>query len=344
MILIRPARLGDVDRLFELASSIEGGMTTLPADRDALAEKVHQSHDGLCKAIEEPGAESYLFVFVDMETNRVGGTAALYAGIGLDKPFYSYKITKTTHVSSEPKIHKTHDILHLVNDYVGHTEVGTLYLAPEFRAHGNGRCLARSRYVFIAAHRNRFPQNVMAEMRGWQDASGHSPFWRALGKNFFDMTFHQADHLNAVSNNQFIADLMPKSPIYVDLLPEEAQAVIGKPHEHAAPALAMLKSEGFRYERHVDIFDAGPCVEAAIDDVVAVKNTAVAQVSAVRAALPQTGDYLGEALIAAGEAEHFRLTRAGLVRLSNGEVDIDREAAELLNIEPGSQVHYVSVR
>lgn len=274
MILIRPAIHDDVERLFELAKSIEGGgLTTLPADRQALTDKIAASQESFAKTIEEPGPEAYLLVLEDLETDLVQGTAAVFAQIGIDKAFYSYATTKTTHVSSDLRHHLTHDVLHLVNDYLGYAEVGTLYLAPEARKPGYGRALARSRYLLMASRRDRFPDKVVAEMRGWQDEAGESPFWNALGKHFFKMDFQQADYLSAVGNNQFIADLMPKFPVYVDLLPPQAQAVIGKAHKDAEPALALLKQEGFHSQRHVDIFDAGPCVEARIDEIAAVRES-----------------------------------------------------------------------
>ena len=55
---------------------------------------------------------------------------------------------------------------------------------------------------------------------------------------------------------------MPKYPIYVSLLSKQAQAVIGKVHEKTKPALQLLEQEGFICRGYVDIFDAGPTVEA----------------------------------------------------------------------------------
>ena len=56
-------------------------------------------------------------------------------------------------------------------------------------------------------------------MRGWQAETGRSPFWDHLGSKFFGLGFDSADHLSAVGDKRFIAELMPKYPIYVDLLP-----------------------------------------------------------------------------------------------------------------------------
>ncbi len=72
------------------------------------------------------------------------------------------------------------------------------------------------------------------------------------------MPFDQADMMTGSTDKQFILDLAPRHPIYVELLPEPARAVIGKVHPQGVPAMALLESEGFRPNGLIDIFDAGP--------------------------------------------------------------------------------------
>ena len=107
----------------------------------------------------------------------------------------------------------------------------------------------------------RFDDLVIAEMRGYQTDEERSPFWDNLGEKFFGIAFENADRISAVDGTQFISDLMPKYPIYVDLLPQEAQEVIGKPHKSSSPALNLLEKEGFAWRGYVDVFDGGPSVE-----------------------------------------------------------------------------------
>jgi arginine N-succinyltransferase len=57
-----------------------------------------------------------------------------------------------------------------------------------------------------------------------------------------------------------VAELMPRHPVYVNLLPER-RAAIGEVHDDTQPARVLLEQEGFRYEGYVDIFDAGPTLE-----------------------------------------------------------------------------------
>lgn len=344
MFIIRPVREDDLDRLVELAGSIEGGgMTTLPANRDILEAKIKSSVHNFERDITNPGPESYLLVLEDTKTGKVGGTAAVFARIGLEKAFYTYSLTKTTHVSAELGQHNTHDVLQLVNDYIGFAEVGSLYLAPEFRQPGNGRLLARSRYLMMGEHRSRFPDEVVAEMRGWQDEDGTSPFWEALGRRFFGMSFHEADNLSAISNNQFIADLMPKSPVYVDLLPKEARDVIGISHKDTVPALKLLEWEGFHYHRHVDIFDAGPCVQARLDDIRTIRDASVSTLTAI-VEPEETDKTFIHSILSKGQGTKFRAT-TGQVRTDEaGGATITSDVAGALALKVGDIIRHTIFR
>jgi arginine N-succinyltransferase len=71
-------------------------------------------------------------------------------------PFYSYR--RSTETKHSELLNRTFhsQILMLSNDLKGSSEVGGLFLHPGERAGGLGMLLARSRYLFIAAHRARF--------------------------------------------------------------------------------------------------------------------------------------------------------------------------------------------
>ena len=92
------------------------------------------------------------------------------------------------------------------------------------------------------------------------------------------MDFPTADYLTGIGQKVFIAELMPKYPIYVNLLSKDAQAVIGHVHDNTRPAIELLKSEGFTFNGYVDIFDAGPTVEAKVDNIATIRNSRKVQV------------------------------------------------------------------
>ncbi len=108
---------------------------------------------------------------------------------------------------------------------------------------------------------------------------GRSPFWEGLGRHFFAMEYSTADYLTGIGQKAFVAELMPRHPVYVNLLPESARAVIGAVHDDTQPARALLEQEGFRYEGYVDIFDAGPTLECFRDNIHAVRQSAVLPVT-----------------------------------------------------------------
>lgn len=302
--VIRMARMADIDGLLALAALTGGGMTNLPFDRAALAEKIAWSERSCAVEIDAPVDEFYLLVLEDEDSGRLLGTASLYSRLGARWPFYSYRVNRVTHVSRDLGRSFSTQVLHLVNDFDGASEVGGLFLHPDARSGGLGRMLARSRYLFVAQHRERFGDRIVAELRGWIE-DDVSPFWEAVGKPFFGGDFQTADLHNAVHGNQFIIDLMPRYPIYVSMLPPAAQAAIGRPHSGSVPAQAMLVEEGFVQDGYVDIFDAGPTMHARTDDI-----------RTIRASLESRKDGRvtivanGQGLEASGRLMAFRATLA----------------------------------
>ncbi|KAA3619030.1 MAG: arginine N-succinyltransferase [Proteobacteria bacterium] len=271
MLVIRPANLGDLDQLLDISTATGPGMTSMPADRDMWERRLRQSEASFSESSADTG-NTYFMVLEDTESGVIAGSTAIYTGIGRKRPFYSYKVSTLVNYSSTLDRTVTHRVLHLVNDYTGATEIGSLYLAPEYRRDRNGAFISRSRYLLLAGLRDRFANVVIAEMRGWQDTDGESPFWEHLGKKFFGLAFENADYMNAVNGTQFISDLMPRYPIYVDLLAREAREVIGKPHTDSARALSLLLREGFYFADYVDIFDGGPTVQCRTDDIRSVQD------------------------------------------------------------------------
>ncbi len=273
MMLIRPATYADQKSLLELAQKTGPGLTTLPNDNDLLEEKIEQSMQAFVHGITTPAFEYYLFLLEDTETGKIVGTSALAATVGLSEAFYTYHLGTVVHTSPELNVHNVINTLYLGNDYTGTTEICTLFLDPDYRKHGNGQLLSRCRFLFMAMQPNRFAPKVIAEMRGISDENGNSPFWDAIGRHFFSMKFNDADEVSGVGRNQFIAELMPKYPIYLPLLPKAAREVIGQVHPDTKPALEMLEKEGFEYRGYVDIFDAGPSVEVQTKKIKTVANS-----------------------------------------------------------------------
>ncbi|MEM8695286.1 MAG: arginine N-succinyltransferase [Pseudomonadota bacterium] len=333
--VVRAARADDVDQLYEMAKLTGGGFTNLPPDRGALGEKLARSADAFAKTDGESANDLFLLALENINTGHVRGTAQIFAAVGKRWPFYSYRINTYTQHSKELDRTFSSKILSLTTDYEGASEVGGLFLHPNERAGGLGKLLARSRYLFIAEHRERFGEKLIAELRGVIDEAGGSAFWDALAGKFFGMSFQEADEFNARNGNQFIADLMPKHPIYLNMLPETARSVIGKPHPSGRAAMRMLETEGFRYNGYVDIFDGGPTMEADIDGVKAVSESRTGTIADIE------GEKGSPSLAATGRLETFRCCYANIDVLDGENVEIDAQAADVLQTKTGSAIRYV---
>ena len=298
---VRAARRSDLPALLELAQLTGGGFTNLPADAPALAERLALSDASFARAEDVPNDELYILLLENTVTARIGGCGMVFSRIGARWPFYSYKIGVLSQTSRALERTFSLPFLSVVTDHDGASEVGGLFLHPDLRAGGLGRLLARSRYLFVAQHRARFGDKMLAELRGVLDDAGNSPFWDALGAKFFGMTFPEADACNSANGSQFIADLMPKHPIYTALLTDAARAVIGLPHAKGHAALAMLEDEGFQYDNYIDIFDGGPTVTARTDQLRTVRDARLMRVDR----LDDDAEFT-RALIASGRLADFR--------------------------------------
>ncbi|MEO9462531.1 MAG: arginine N-succinyltransferase [Marinomonas sp.] len=333
---MRASRPSDLEHLYEMAKLTGGGFTNLPADRDALAGKLEVSANAFANTKDELTEETFVLVLENTETGAVRGTCQLMTKVGQRWPFYSYRLHTLTQYSQELDRTVRAELLSLTTDLEGASEVGGLFLHPNERAGGLGLLLARSRYLFIAMHRKRFADRVLAELRGIIDERGGSPFWDGVAGRFFGMGFQEADYFNAINGNQFIADLMPKHPVYVEMLDNEAKKVIGLPHPTGRAAMRMLEKEGFAYEGYVDIFDGGPSMLARTDNVNSVKDAVQANLSGLEC---QGGE---KALIATGTLADFAACYGVREAASDGSIAIDSVAADTLDVSEGDNVWSVA--
>jgi arginine N-succinyltransferase len=275
-MLIRPIAEGDLPALIDLARGAGVGVTTLQPDEERLAQRIQVSLASFAGTLA-PAQANYFFVLETEERDRLAGTSAIAAAVGLDEPWYNYRVGTAVYCSREIGVYRQLQTLFLTNDLTGATELCSLFLNPAFRRDGNGALLSKSRFLFLAEFQQRFAKNVIAELRGVSDDEGLSPFWESLGRHFFRMDFSRADYLSGVGNKSFIAELMPQHPVYSAFLSPAAQAAIGEVHAATRPARAMLEAEGFHYQGYVDIFDAGPAVECPLEEIRAVRKSVVAE-------------------------------------------------------------------
>ena len=339
MFVIRPAMEKDLDKVYTLSMGASDGLTTLPVSKDMIRERIRFSEQCFAAKVREPGAESYLLVLEDTDKGAIAGTTAVFAAVGVNRPFFNYEIKAERHACSDPEVETEVHALHFGTPYNGACELATLYLHPDYRFGGNGTLLSKSRYMLLASFPDRFSPRVMAEIRGWVDAKGRSPFWEAVGRHFFHMDLVAADRINSLGNYKFIQDLMPEHPIYIDMLPKAARDVIGKTHDESAAALKLLESEGLYFNNIVDVFDGGPCVEQQLPEIRAVKESAIAKVDIV----PE-GKGEGRFLIATTKLKGFRAIHGPILEKARGVIGLTKAQAAALEVRKGGKVRFVSLK
>ena len=338
MVFVRPVTMNDLDALVELASRAGAGLTTLPKDRDILQRRIFKSERSMEHIPDRPGGEGYLFVMEDAQTHTVVGACGVVTKVGGFEPFYAYKIETRIHKSTALKVRKEIPILHLVRQHNGPAEIGSLFLDEKYRGKDNGRLLQLVRFLFIAEHLDAFEPQIVSELRGLISPDGRSEFWEAVGRHFFDIDFAKADYLSVVSK-KFIADLMPRHPIYIPLLPKAAQDVIGKVHESSKPALKNLEGEGFTFSGMVDIFDAGPCVWCRRDDIRSVRESRRGVVTEI-----SSSPLSSQAFMMCTQKGEFRATVGKIHFIDLERLRIEAECAELLKLSPGQTIRYATLR
>ncbi len=354
MVIVRPVRPNDLPALMDLVGSTGIGLTTLPNDLALMQARIAASLATFAGTAARAD-EQWVFVMEAItpparpaQGTRLIGICAIAGAVGLREPWYSYRVGNVVHASRELGIFTQTPTLFLSNDLTGASELCSLFLHPDFRVGRNGALLSKSRLIFMAQFRQRFAKNVIAEMRGVSDESGRSPFWESLGRHFFSMDFAEADRLTGAGKKSFVAELMPKHPLYSSFLTAEAQAVIGQTHPLTTPARRLLEQEGFRYAGHVDIFDAGPALEANLEDIDAVKRSIVVKVVALSELESVAPDVVGTVdqplmLVGRTDLENFAVGLARIVFQAGG-ITIDAASADALGIQVGASVRVVALR
>ncbi|MFT5643998.1 MAG: arginine N-succinyltransferase [Janthinobacterium sp.] len=334
MLVVRAINESDLDGLYQLATQVGTGMTTLKPDMAMLGERLRIACASFAETME-PAWRDYLFVLEDTANGRLAGVCAIKGAVGLDEPFYNYRIGTLVHSSRELGIFTRMDTLYLSNDLTGSTELCSLFLDPDYRSGSNGKLLSKSRFLFLAQFPHLFTEKVIAEMRGYQAEDGSSPFYEGLGRHFFKMDFEHVDDLTSKGKKSFIAELMPRQPLYVAYLPDAAQQVIGKVHLSTAPARHLLEQEGLHYEGYIDIFDAGPVLQARVSELRAMRDSTLVLVDATNA--PAASAAAAPQLVSNTVLKDFRVIVSSATPAHAG-IALSQQEQDALRCQPGATV------
>jgi len=315
-------------------------MTSLPPDAEVLADKISASVASFSGKGAKNKQETFFFVLEDPDKGgQIVGTCGIKAHIGLTQPFYSYKLITITQASQQLDVFSKHTMLQVTNDLTGMSEIGALFLLPEYRRDRIGKLLSLSRFMFMAAHPEHFADQVIAEMRGVHDVDGNAPFYNAVARHFFQMPFTEADYINATQGNQFINDLMPKYPIYLSLLPKTAQRVVSKPNPASEAAMFMLEKQGFKFNGYVDIFDGGPTLMAEASQVRTIRESRHVRIAGAE----EMHENDTKMIISNDRFADFRCASGRVRELPGGEAIISTRLTERLNVKKGDTVRISAI-
>jgi arginine N-succinyltransferase len=336
VLLLRDARRSDLPSLARLAKALD--TVNLPHDPRALADIVLRSTRSFSGKIRDPLRRQY--VFVAEARGRVVGTSTIIAQHGTrESPCTFFDVSEREHYSSTLDRHFRHPVLSIGYHFDGPTEIGGLVVERGARGGPDhpGKQLALVRFLFMAAHRERFRATVLAELMPPLTRDGRSRFWEAFGRRFTGLDYRAADRLSR-ENKEFIQQLFPPVDVYATLFPAGVRRHLGEVGPATEPVRRLLERIGFRYVSRVDPFDGGPHWEARLDEVSLVREHRASRLSKV----PLAGEG-GEALVAVEPREgpdRFRAVRCPVKHEAEG-VRVPPAARRLLAAEPGARVHVV---
>lgn len=332
---IRAASRQDEDQLLEVARHLD--TVNLPDDRDSIREILELSEKSFREEIE-PSRRQYVFVLVDRKASRVIGTSMILAQLGTkDAPYIYFDVLEDERYSQTLDKHFEHTVLRIGYSYDGPTEIGGLILLPEYRRVPErlGQFISYVRFLFIAAHRPVFQDEVLAELLPPLEPDGTSHLWEALGRHFTGLSYGEADFLSK-KNKEFIKSLFPEGFVYASLLPKAAQEVIGKVGAQTRGVEKLLRRIGFRYAWRIDPFDGGPHFTAPTDEITLVQRTRRTRLA--RTLSPEEPSQRGLCAIELSNPPYFRVMLAKMRDLGETGMAVEPETVEDLGLEVGNEL------
>ncbi|MFF7707900.1 arginine/ornithine succinyltransferase subunit alpha [Pseudomonas sp. NPDC007930] len=339
MLVMRPAQMADLSEVQRLAADSPIGVTSLPDDAGRLSDKIAASEASFAAEVIFNGEESYFFVLEDLAAGRLLGCSAIVASAGYSEPFYSFRNETFVHASRELKIHNKIHVLSQCHDLTGNSLLTSFYVVPELVRSPWSELNSRARLLFMAAHPERFAESVVTEIVGYSDENGDSPFWDAIGRNFFNVNYAEAERLCGLKSRTFLAELMPHYPIYVPLLPDAAQEAMGQVHPRAQITFDILMREGFETDHYIDVFDGGPTLHARVSSIRSIAQSQVAPLQVSSAASSGGRPWL----LSNGQLQDYRATVAELDWAPGQPLVLAPALAAALKVGEGDNLRLVAV-
>lgn len=322
-IHIHPVASRDVDDLLDMVQRSSGGLSSLQPRREFLLDYIKTSEASFSGKKDLDTPHKYLLGMYHEE--RLIGCAAVKTQIGVESPFINFDLIGDG----------LDQYLVASSRFKGATEVGSLFLHPDYRAFGLGKYLAKVRYLLMAAEPWRFGETIIAELRGICGVQG-SPLYDYLFKDKLEKTFLEADTEYYDRNPDALGDIVPIGRVDISRFPLDVRASMAQPHPSGAAALRMLQKEGFIFSGTIDLFDAGPIVHAYRDTIRTImgrKSGIAAPVDSVSGGAPH--------LVATGKVADFRAVLCP-AKSSRGNLLLPDQDFKTLDMRPGESVAFWS--
>jgi len=147
----RPIIDADAPALLKLIRQSSGGLSSLQPRLAFLKDYIASSEKSFSGNMSLDDSHKYLLGLFELRSERLIGCAAVKTQIGKDSPFINFDI----------KGDGPDQCLQASSRFTGATEVGSLFLHPDYRADGLGRYLAKVRYLLMASEPWRFGESVI---------------------------------------------------------------------------------------------------------------------------------------------------------------------------------------
>jgi arginine N-succinyltransferase len=341
MFVLRQARPRDKRRLLELARLLDS--VNMPTTAREMSEAVDRSCRSFRGRVRDRSRALYMFCAENLETGRLAGASMIIAKHGTPaSPHYYLDVDRDERYSHTLRKMFRHTFLRLRHSMDGPTEVGGLIVDPEMRRLPEkvGKQLSWVRFLYIAQHRSRFENRIIAEIMPPMTADRSNLFWDHYGRRMTGLSFREADRLST-RDKEFIRALFPDAPLYTPMLPDEVRSSLGAVGEQSRGAVRLLEQAGLRFIDQIDPFDAGPYYGAAIADLEPIKALRAYRVvpGTVHSA---TGTTEHSYLVSCEErAAGFRAVQAKIAAPQGGRIVLPSEAMAALDIKEGSTVEVI---
>ena len=338
MYVVRPVELADIAALEKLAAVSMPGVHTLPKTRDKIAQAVEASIASFSAHVDIPSEESYLFVLESLADRSIAGTASIFASAGSNGTYFSFRNDVIQQVSRDLNISHSVHALTLCSELTAYSQLSSFYVDQAVQERAEAALLSRARLLFAAMAPQRFADRFFVPLAGVTSAAGESPFWDAVGRKFFQMDFLDAERtIGGARNRTLIVELMPHYPVYVPLLPGDAQAVMGQIHPSGELAFNLLTAEGFEADDYIDIFDGGPILQAHKHALRTCTSSLQRTVATPRPS--RAGEPLVAYAVAANAGQEFRAAVVSVPAVEGGlTIALPLEVQETLQVAEGGNV------